>query len=76
MPSKDIRGNVKEVVLNAALAFELHNGRGEQWRLVFRRALNALPVKAGREYKFLVAMADQSPAAMDKVVYVLLGGNY
>jgi len=28
MPSKDIRGNVKEVVLNAALAFELHNGRG------------------------------------------------
>jgi len=76
MPSKDIRGNVKEVVLNAALAFEIHNGRGEQWRLVFRRALNSLHTKAGREYKFLVAMADQSPAGMDKVVHVLLGGNY
>ena len=62
---------MREIVLNAALAYELHD-KGDQWRKVFKNALNALPVKAGREYKFLVAMSTQKRESMEKVVRVLV----
>ena len=64
---------VRNVVINAALAYELHKGKGDQWRKVFKNELNALPVKAGKVYRFLVAMSEQKAESMDKVVRVLLG---
>ncbi len=73
MPVKDIKEDVKNIVLEACLAFELHEGKGEQWRLVFKRALNDLPVKSGRVYKFLVVMSTQSKEGMAKVSSTLAG---
>lgn len=73
MPVKDIKVDVKDAVLDAALAYELHQGKGEQWRLVFKKALNSLPVKTGRVYKFLVVMSTQSNEGMAGVSRTLAG---
>lgn len=73
MPVKDIKEDVKNTVLEACLAYEIHEGKGEQWRLVFKKALNALPVKSGRVYKFLVLMSTQTREGMDKVSSTLAG---
>jgi len=62
---------VRETVVESALAFELHKGKQDHWRRVFKQAIVALPVKAGKQYKFLVVMAEQTPKAMNRVVGVL-----
>ena len=62
---------VKTVVLNACLAYELHNHSGDRWRKIFKDAIQELPVKAGMQYRFLVRMSEQSREAMDKVSLLL-----
>lgn len=59
-------------IIDAALAYELHDGKGEQWRVIFKNAINALPVKAGKVYKFLVAMSEQDRNQMKKMIRVLV----
>ena len=71
MTRKDLIPLVKEAILEAALAYEIHNGKGDQWRRVFKRAVTALPVKAGLHYRFLVRMTEQDRASMDGVVRTL-----
>ncbi len=70
MPVRDIVRPVKETVLHAALAYELHGG-GDAWRRIFKRAINNLKTKSGRQYKFYVLMAAQSQEQMGKVVRML-----
>ena len=62
---------VKVVVLNAALSYELHDRKGEQWRRVFKESINKLKVKSGKRYRFLVKMAEQPRESMDRVVDIL-----
>lgn len=62
---------VRNTTINASLAFVLHEGKGDQWRKVFKDAIQALPVKAGKQYEFLVVMASQSREAMERVTRVL-----
>lgn len=62
---------VRATTIHAALAFALHEGKGDQWRKVFKDAIQALPVKAGKQYKFLVIMASQPKDAMERVTMVL-----
>lgn len=62
---------VRATTIHAALAFVMHEGKGDQWRRVFKGAIQALPVKAGKQYKFLVVMASQSKDAMERVTRIL-----
>jgi len=71
MTRKDLIPLVKEAIVDSALAYELHDGKGDQWRRVFKQAIVALPVKAGLHYRFLVRMAEQDRASMDGVVRTL-----
>ena len=72
MTNKEMVPHIRDVVLNACLAYELHQGKGEQWRLVFKQAIGRLKTKAGRQYRFLTLMSTQDKKQMDKVVNTLI----
>ena len=72
MTNNEMIPHVRDVVLNACLAYELHQGKGEQWRLVFKQAIGRLKTKAGRQYRFLTVMSEQEKASMNKVVNTLI----
>ena len=72
MTNREMIPHIKDVVLNACLAYELHQGKGEQWRLVFKQAIGRLKTKAGRQYRFLTLMSTQDKKQMDKVVNTLI----
>jgi len=71
MTHAELAPRVRGIVVDSALAYELHGGGGDHWRRVFKNAIVALPVKAGKQYRFLVIMAEQTPKAMNRVVGVL-----
>jgi len=72
MTNREMIPHIRDVVLNACLAYELHQGKGEQWRLVFKQAIGRLKTKAGRQYRFLTLMSTQDKKQMDKVVNTLI----
>ena len=71
MNRADLVPLVRSTVINAALAFEQHRGRGDLWRRVFKRAISDLPVKSGIHYRFLVRMSEQPRDMMEGVVRIL-----
>jgi hypothetical protein len=72
MAMNDATHNVRETIINASLAYELHGRTGSAWRNVFKREICAMKTKAGRRHIFLSRMSVQKKTQMDKVVSTLL----